>query len=118
MIVKCINDNYSDSKSPIVQAILTVGDNDCLPKKDGLYEVVGYYDYKDPETKEQKTAYILEGEGLENSINYGAKLVFPSEKFIVHDDTFVPNFVTEDGSLVRKVVMTGEFLKIKDKNDE
>jgi hypothetical protein len=69
MIVKCIDGDFTSYDQPeVVKNILLVGDDDLLPKEGREYELAGI-----------------------DTHNYGARLVFNIDRFIVIDDTFVPN---------------------------
>jgi len=87
MKVKCINADFSKSKEDVVKSILLVGDNDLLPKENEEYEVIGCGLFDD-------------GEGYElaeiDTSHYGKKLLFDIKRFIVSDDTFIPNALTDD----------------------
>lgn len=101
MKVKCINGDFSNSESITVKAILTVGDDHLLPKEGHEYEIIGYYH------RGGKEGYEL-AEIDTTKFGYNAKLCFNKERFVISDDTFVPNAMLEDwvgfgSGLCRKV---------------
>lgn len=86
MKVICIDDDFSKSDSEVVKNILIVGDDELLPKKNQVYEVLGHATFlKDGK---QVKAYILD---IPSSEAYGKRLCFKKERFEVYDDTFIPN---------------------------
>ena len=87
MIVTCIDDDYSGEHQPeVVKAILKVGDDFLLPKKGNKYEVIGYADLDGVEAYE-----LAEIDTIKHG--YNRKLVFNKSRFIISDDTFIPNAV-------------------------
>lgn len=95
MKVRFIDDDYSKVEGQKFKNILLVGDDALLPKLGEVYEVVGYANI------EGVNYYELAG--LESPENYEISvIVFNVDRFEIVDETFVPNHIEEDGSLVRK----------------
>lgn len=99
MKVICIDDDFTKCTSEVVKNILIVGDDGCLPKKGGIYEVIGYAYWDKYEGLSNVHAYLLDG--LDSTHSYGSMLAFISTRFEVYDDTFIPNHITDKGELVR-----------------
>ncbi len=107
MKVICIDDDFTKCKIEAVKNILKVGDNGCLPQKGQVYEVIGYVYWDEYDERKNVWAYILDG--LESTESYGVKLSFNKKRFEVYDNTFVPNHISADGNIVRKVTMHCNF---------
>jgi hypothetical protein len=83
MKVICIDDDFTKTDSEVVKNILKVGDDELLPKKGEIYEVLGYASFLGG-----IEAYIID---IPSSEAYGKRLCFKKERFEIYDDTFVPN---------------------------
>lgn len=89
MKVRCINGDFSDADTEVVKAILKVGDDFLLPKEGQEYEVIGHASLNGIEAYELAEIDTLK-------YGYETKLLFGKRRFIVSDDTFVPNAVLKD----------------------
>lgn len=91
MIVTCIDDGNwidSDPEDSIVKAILMVGDDHLLPKKGNKYEVIGHGIIDGIDCYELAEIDTLK-------YGYAKKLLFNKTRFVIYDDTFIPNAVTD-----------------------
>lgn len=98
MKVICVDDDFSKSDSDVVKKILIVGDDELLPKKGQVYEVLGYASFL-KDGKDVK-AYILD---IPSSEAYGKRLCFLRERFEIYDDTFVPNSYNKELDMPMRV---------------
>jgi len=100
MKVRCVNSDFSKSESEIIKAILIVGDDHLLPKEGQEYEVIGHAHLNGIDGYELAEIDTLK-------FGYDSKLVFEEKRFVISDDTFVPNAVLDDfgfgNGLCRKV---------------
>ena len=108
MVVTCIDDDFSESESDIVKAILTVGDDLLLPKKNKNYEVIGFGNLYGKERYE-----LAEIDTTKHG--YQKRLLFEKRRFMICNDSFVPNAVLTGpdnlggSGLCRKVNFYGYF---------
>ncbi|HWY13220.1 MAG TPA: hypothetical protein VN026_17920 [Bacteroidia bacterium] len=89
MKVRCIDANFSENQGDLLKAIFKVGDDFLLPKEGEEYEVIGYADIDGVEAYE-----FAEIDTIKHG--YDKKLVFGKRRFVVSDDTFVPNAVLKN----------------------
>ena len=88
MKVTCIDADFTENPSELLDAIIKVGDDFLLPKEGHEYEVIGYAHIDGVEGYE-----LAEIDTIKHG--YGKKLLFEKRRFIISDDTFIPNAVLE-----------------------
>lgn len=97
MKVRCINDDFSNvSPESVGGLVKKVGDP--LPVKGQEYDVIGYF-----HGENDVRAYELDG--LDYSNYPGGRLFFLDHRFEVIEDSFTPNHILEDGTMVERVNM-------------
>jgi hypothetical protein len=93
--VLCINGDFTNSEIEAVKNILKVGDTHLLPQEGEIYNVIGYSSWHNhSDKKESIGGYELD---LPDHSQYGVKLCFKKNRFVVVDSAFTPNHIVQEG---------------------